>query len=144
MRLCEANIAALFLFDGQVIWGAAQQGATPEFASLFQAPFPPGRETATRRAVLEGQIIHIHDVLADPEWRPKPVHLTEKPRTSLSVPMRREGAVIGAITTWRQEVRPFDERQIALVESFADQAVIAIENARLFQGEQASKRELTE
>jgi hypothetical protein len=52
MRLCDANIAALFLFDGQVIWGAAQQGATPEFASLFQAPFPPGRETATRRAVL--------------------------------------------------------------------------------------------
>src|SRR5262249_3001919 len=132
MRLCDANIAALFLFDGQVIWAAAIQGATPEFASQYETlRFTPSRETPTRRAVLEGQIIHIPDVLADIEWVPTPAHLIEKPRTALSVPMRRDGTVIGTITTWRRQVRPFNERQIALIETLADQAVIAIENTRL-------------
>ena len=132
MRLCEANIAALFLYDGQVIWAAAHQGATPEFAAqLDTLRFCPSRETPTRRAVLEGQVVHVPDVFNDPEWLPTPAHLIEKPRTVLSVPMRREGCVIGAITTWRREVRPFSKRQIGLIETFADQAVIAIENARL-------------
>jgi len=132
MRLCEANIAALFLFDGKLIRAAAIQGATPEFASHYETlRFPPSRETPTRRAVLEGQIIHIPDVFADIEWVPTPAHLIEKPRTALSVPMRRDGTVIGTITTWRRQVRPFNERQIALIETLADQAVIAIENTRL-------------
>src|SRR5215813_8140050 len=145
MRLCEANIAALFLFDGQVIWAAAFQGVTPEFASQYQTlRFPPSRETPTRRAVLEGQIIHIPDVFADPEWVPTSAHLTETPRTALSVPMRRDGTVIGTITTWRRQVRPFNERQIALIETFAAQAVIAIENTRLFEEVQAKTRELQE
>src|SRR5262249_47214864 len=139
----EANIAGLFLFDSQVIWAAAFQGATPECASQYETlRFPPSRETPTRRAILEGQIVHIPDLLADPEWVPTPAHLIEKPRTALSVPMRRDGAVIGAITTWRREVRPFNERQIALIETFADQAVIAIENTRLFEAEQTRTKEV--
>jgi GAF domain-containing protein/CheY-like chemotaxis protein len=144
-RLCEANLAAVFLYDGQVLRAAAHQGATPEFAAqLDSLRVRPSRETPTRRAALEGQVVHVHDMLADPEYAPTPAHVRENPRTVLSVPMRREGTVIGVITTWRREVRPFSERQIELVGTFASQAVIAIENVRLFQELEARNRDLTE
>ncbi len=144
-RLCEAKIAAVFLSDGEVLRTAAHEGATPEFAAQLDTQrVRPSRETPTRRAALEGQVVHVPDVLADPEYSPTRAHGTENPRTVLAVPMRREGAVIGVITTWRREVRPFSERQVDLVKTFADQAVIAIENVRLFQELQVRNRDLTE
>jgi GAF domain-containing protein/DNA-binding response OmpR family regulator/anti-sigma regulatory factor (Ser/Thr protein kinase) len=144
-RLCEAKIAAVFLYDGEVLRTAAHEGATPEFAAQLDTQrVRPSRETPTRRAALEGQVVHVPDVLTDPEYSPTRAHGAENARTVLAVPMRREGAVIGVITTWRREVRPFSERQVDLVKTFADQAVIAMENVRLFQELEARNRDLTE
>ena len=135
----------MFLYDGEVLRTAAHEGATPEFAAQLDTQrVRPSRETPTRRAALEGKVVHVPDVLADPEYSPTRAHGAEKPRTVLAVPMRREGAVIGVITTWRREVRPFSERQVDLVKTFADQAVIAIENVRLFQELEARNQALSE
>ena len=144
-RLCDANIAALFLWDGEFLDAAAHQNATPEFAAhLDRGRVRPSRETPTRRAALERRVVHVVDVLADPEWVPSAAHRLENPRTVLSVPMLRDAELVGVITAWRREVRPFSDRQIALVKTFADQALIAIENVRLFQELEARNRELTE
>jgi two-component system NtrC family sensor kinase len=135
-RLCEANIAALFLYDGEFLTAVAHQGTTPEFAEFLKGRrFPPGRENATRLAALERRIVHVTDLLGDPSFRLPSPELWQKEniRTVLSVPMLRENRLVGVITTWRREVRPFSEKQVDLVETFADQAVIAIENVRLFQ-----------
>jgi GAF domain-containing protein len=144
-RLCEANIAALFLYDGQVLATAASHGTTEEFAEHLEQSRPtPSRETSTRLAALERRTVHVADLLSDPAFSPQPRELYEKEnvRTVLSVPMLREDRLIGVITTWRREVRPFNNKQIALVKTFADQAVIAIENVRLFQEIQERTREL--
>ncbi len=144
-RLCEANIAALFIYDGEMLHTAASYGTTQEFAEhLEQRKLSPGRETTTRLAALEHRTIHIRDLLSDPDFSPKPRELYEKEnvRTVLTVPMLREDKLIGVITTWRREVRPFSDKQVALVKTFADQAVIAIENVRLFQEIQERTREL--
>ena len=144
-RLCEANIAALFLYDGEVLRTAASHGTTREFAEHLKQSRPrPTRETTTRLAALERRTVHVADLLSDPAFSPKPRELYEKEnvRTVLSVPMLREDKLIGVITTWRREVRPFSDKQVALVKTFADQAVIAIENVRLFQEIQERTREL--
>ena len=144
-RLCEANIAALFLYDGEVLSAAASSGTTQEFAEHLKQNIPrPSRETTTRLAALERRTVHVSDLLSDPAFSPQPRELYEKEnvRTVLSVPMLREDKLIGVITTWRREVRPFSDKQVALVKTFADQAVIAIENVRLFQEIQDRTREL--
>ena len=144
-RLCEANIAALFLYDGELLSTAASHGTTQEFAEHLEQIRPsPSRETTTRLAALERRTIHVADLLSDPAFSPEPRGLYEKEnvRTVLSVPMLREDKLIGVITTWRREVRPFSDKQVALVKTFADQAVIAIENVRLFQEIQERTREL--
>ena len=144
-RLCEANIAALFLYDGEVLSTAASHGTTQEFAEHLKQSRPrPTRETTTRLAALERRTVHVTDLLSDPSFSPKPRELYEKEhvRTVLSVPMLREDKLIGVITTWRREVRPFSDKQVALVKTFADQAVIAIENVRLFQEIQERTRDL--
>ena len=144
-RLCEANIASLFLYDGDVLSTAASHGTTQEFAEHLEHSRPrPSRETTTRLAALERRTVHVSDLLSDPAFSPKPRELYEKEnvRTVLSVPMLREDKLIGVITTWRREVRPFSDKQIALVKTFADQAVIAVENVRLFQEIQERTREL--
>jgi GAF domain-containing protein len=144
-RLCEANIAALFLYDGEVLSTAASNGTTQEFAEHLKQSRPrPTRETTTRLAALERRTVHVSDLLSDPAFSPNPRDLYEREnvRTVLSVPMLREDKLIGVITTWRREVRPFSDKQVALVKTFADQAVIAIENVRLFQEIQERTREL--
>ena len=134
-RLCESNIAALFLFDGKVLTAAALHGVTPEFRSLLEnVRAAPSHATTSRLAALEKRVVHVSDLLSDPTFSPTPRELYEKEnvRTVLSVPMLRKGELTGVITTWRRDVRPFSDRQVALIQTFADQAVIAIENVRLF------------
>jgi two-component system, NtrC family, sensor kinase len=94
----------------------------------------PSRETTTRRAALERRMAQTADLLSDPAYSPEPRDLYEREgvHAVLSVPMLRQGVLVGVITTWRREARPFTERQVALIETFADQAAIAIENVRLF------------
>jgi len=146
-RLCEANIAALFLYDDGVLTAAASYGTTPVFAEHLRSSRPrPSHETSTRLAAQERRVVHVADLLSDPAFAPTPRELyeMENVRTVLSVPMTREGKLVGVITTWRREVRTFTDTQVELVKTFADQAVIAIENVRLFQELQARTRDLAQ
>jgi signal transduction histidine kinase len=120
-------------------------GFSDEFMAFVQdRPVEPGRETGTGRALLEGKVIHIPDVEADPDYRWKEAQRLGGYRTMLGVPMLREGVPAGVLTLTRTEVRPFTDKQIALVATFADQAAIAIENVRLFDEIQDKSRQLEE
>jgi putative methionine-R-sulfoxide reductase with GAF domain len=144
-RLCEADIATGLRIVGSVAEVAASYGLTPELheqSKMFK--FEPGRDSVAARVLLEGSIVHVHDVRSEPEYRMRPVVEMMDARTVLSVPLLREGTPIGIFSVMRRTVRPFTERQIELISTFADQAVIAIENARLFEAEQQRTRELTE
>jgi GAF domain-containing protein/HAMP domain-containing protein len=144
--LCDASIAVLFLYDGQSLFTAAHVGTSSEFAAHLERSRPRlSHETTTRLAALERHTIHVPDLLGDPAFAPSPRELYEREnvRTILSVPLLRESSLIGVITTWRREVRPFSDAQVGLVQTFADQAVIAIENVRLFTELQARTDELS-
>ena len=146
-RLCAADIAALFLYDGEALTTAATHGTTPRFAEhLLRSRPRPSRETTTRLASLERSAVHVADLLADLQFTPSPVDLyqEEQVRTVLSVPMLQEDRLVGVITTWRREVRPFEGKQIKLLQTFADQAVIAVENTRLFTELEARNADLVE
>ena len=110
--------------------------------SVRQRTVVPGRDTVAGRVALEGRVVHVADILADPDYA-LPENVAAGRRTILGVPLLREGAVIGTISLARKRVEPFTERQIELVRTFADQAVIAIENARLLGELQARTDELT-
>jgi signal transduction histidine kinase len=143
-RLCEANFALVMLHDDGWLSLAAHTACTPAFADYLARGFPVNRETVSGRAVLERKPVQVADFLADPGVRPTPAHHAECVRTVLSVPMLRGDRLLGVVNTWRREVRPFSPRQISLLQTFADQAVIAIDNARLLEELGARNRELTE
>ncbi len=131
-RLCDADKAFIFKRDGNLFQFAVSYGFSDEFDEYSrQNPMAPGRETITGRAALEGRTVHIPDVLADPEYEGTGYQIRGHYRTGLGVPLLREGETIGVFGLTRTDVRPFTEKQIELVTTFADQAVIAIENARL-------------
>jgi signal transduction histidine kinase len=144
VRLCDAAFGGLCRFDGELITLEAHTDVPlEELEFLRQRVFPlrPARDSSTGRAVLDRAPVHIHDIRTDPEYR-TPTQALARYRTTLAVPMLREGVPIGVISLWRTEVQPFSKRQIETVKTFADQAVIAVENIRLFQELQVRTRDL--
>src|SRR5262249_29611663 len=144
-RLCAADICAILLREGDVYRNRAHYGLAREAVqyALLQ-PLRPGRVSVTGRVASEGKAIHVHDVLADPEYGATDHQRAFGYRTILGVPLQRDGATIGVLNLVRNEVSPFTDKQIELATTFADQAVIAIENVRLFEAEQQRTRELAE
>jgi len=142
VRLCGADRAFILRFDGELLRLVAAFNASQEMKDFVaQNPLRPGRHSGTARAVLERRTIHIPDVLADPEYSYGAKNV-EPVRTVLGVPILKGDDLLGVIMIYHLEVKPFTDSQIALVETFADQAVIAIENARLFDEIQDKSRQL--
>jgi len=142
-RLCGASQGHIFRLDGELYRLAVAYNVPPELKDCLERnPIRPGRGTLVGRVALERRVVHIADVLADPEYQFLQAQRLGGFRILLGVPMLREGTPIGVIVIWREEVQSFTERQIELVTTFADQAVIAIENVRLFQELQARTRDL--
>ncbi len=133
-KLCEATFGGVFTYDGKLIHHAVSEGITPAGAEALRQSFPrpPGRGGATARAILTRKVVYIPDVREDPEYDLKELAHTVGYCSMVSVPMLRDGVPIGTISVNGAEPRMFSERQIAMLQTFADQAVIAIENTRLF------------
>ena len=145
VRLCEADMGSIGRQSGDAYRQVANCGHPPALeAYMATHPIPSGRGSVTGRTILEGQVVHIPDCLADPEYTFVEAAKISGFRTMLGVPLLREGTPIGVIVLQRKNVRPFTDKQIELVTTFADQAVIAIENVRLFDEVQARTRELSE
>ena len=143
-KLCGADKGYIHRLRGDVYTMAVSYGASDEFKT-FMKEHPihaSGRETLVGRVVLERRPVHIPDVLADPDYKWSEAQKAGGYRTLLGVPMLREGMPIGVIVIWRERVEAFTDKQIALVTTFADQAVIAIENVRLFQEIQDKNEQL--
>ena len=131
MRLCGSDRAFIWRFDGELLRIVATFNTPQELKDfVYQNPIQLGRHSASGRAALERRTVHISDILADPEisYAGK-----EKLRTILAVPILKGDDLLGVLVTYHLEVRPFTDKQIALVETFADQAAIAIENVRLLE-----------
>src|SRR6266545_410917 len=144
VRLCEAERAFILRFNGEVLRFVAMHNATSELKEFLEGnPVVPGRHSAGARAALERRTIHIDDIQADPEYT-YGVRRVEPIRTVLAIPMLRVDELLGVIIIDRFVVRPFTDSQIGLVETFADQAAIAIENARLLSELQTKNADLTE
>src|SRR5215813_9230761 len=142
VRLCEAERAFLFRFDGKLLRSVASYNVSPELREFVDKnPIAPGRHSISARAALERRTVHVPDIQGDPEYAY--AVRDERPiRTTLAVPMLKGDDLVGTITIYRLELKPFTDKQIALVETFADQAAIAIENVRLFDEIQDKSRQL--
>ncbi|MCP3371605.1 GAF domain-containing protein [Bradyrhizobium cajani] len=144
-RLCEAEMAFIMRREGDEYLAGAAVGFSEEYIAFLQGhPITPGRSTVTGRAVLERRPVQILDVAADPEYGLPESTTMAGQRTALGVPLLRENEPIGALVIARKRVQSFTEKQIDLVATFADQAVIAIENVRLFEQLQTKTRDLSE
>ncbi len=145
VRLCRAEKANISRFNGESFQYVASIGFQPNYMEYMKGiPMTVHRGSVIGRAVLEGRIVHVHDVLADPEYTLLDAQKLGSFRTALGVPLVREGLPIGAMFLTRGTVDPFTQQQIDLVATFADQAVIAIENVRLFDEVKARTHELSE
>ncbi len=144
-QLCEATSAFVYRREGEKYRLDSTFGFSVEYKTyMIGQPIGPGRQTLVGRTILEGKPVHIADARNDPEYTWKESQLRGGYRTMLGVPLMRGGAPIGVLSLTRSEVKPFTDRQIELVTTFADQAVIAIENVRLFDDVQKRTAELTE
>jgi GAF domain-containing protein len=133
VRLCGADRAFIFRFDGEFLRAVASYNAGPENREFVNRnPIAPGRQSVSARAALERRTVQVPDVQADPEYA-YVIRDVEPIRTTLAVPMVKGDVLVGTITIYRLEVKPFTDKQVALVETFADQAAIAIENVRLLE-----------
>jgi two-component system, NtrC family, sensor kinase len=142
VKLCQAERAFIFQFDGSLLRAVASYNVGAELRDFVDRnPIAPGRYSVSARAALERWTVHVPDVQSDPEYAyaARDVDLI---RTTLAVPLLRGSELLGTITIYKLEAKPFTENQIALVETFADQAVIAIENTRLFEEVQARNRKI--
>jgi two-component system, NtrC family, sensor kinase len=144
VRLCEATFCTVFRFDGELLHFVAHHGLTPEGVEAIRQAYPmaPGRGSAAARSVLSGAVEHIPDVHADPDFQHGAIAKIVTSRSYVAVPMLRDGVPIGTLVGLRSRAEAFLDRHIELLKTFADQAVIAIENVRLFQELQARTREL--
>ena len=143
--LCEADMATIARQRGDAYHYATTYQFPPDLEELLKSvPHPPGRGSIIGRALLEGKVIHLPDVLADPDYQMQHIQKKAGFRTGIGVPLFREGVPIGVINLLRREVRPFTTQQIELIQTFADQAVIAIENVRLFDEVQKRTDDLSE
>ncbi|MFZ0026250.1 MAG: GAF domain-containing protein, partial [Pseudolabrys sp.] len=147
--LCQADKARILRPSGKdasyYVQARTREPSTPEYDEHIRTlSFAPGRGSVVGRVLLEGKSVHIQDVLSDPEYTLGETARRGGYRTSLGVPLLREGSPIGLLLLHRATVRPFTDKEIELAETFADQAVIAIENVRLFDEVQARTRELSE
>jgi signal transduction histidine kinase len=145
-RLCEANDAQILRIEGDALRPVASYGPIPALLIGGDEGMPINRGSVTGRAVVDRHTIHVHDLATAPETEFPDGKAYQKRfghRTTLATPLLREGVAVGALLIRRLEVRPFTEKQIQLLETFADQAAIAIENVRLFQELQARTHELT-
>ncbi|MDQ6917136.1 MAG: GAF domain-containing protein [Pseudomonadota bacterium] len=145
-RLCEAAFAAAFRYDGDAISFVAHYNMTPSEVELMHGlfPRPPRLNTATGRAIIQRQVIHIPDIRRDTEYGLAPLQRGLGFCTVLAVPMVREAEATGVLALWRRAVKPFTDKQIELIKVFADQAAIAIENVRLFTELEARNSDITE
>jgi GAF domain-containing protein len=142
-RLCGATRGHVFRFDGESLRFAASYGAISEFVDWFERnPVLLGPGSVAGRAASERRTVHVHDVLVEPGYQMLDVQRLQDYRTVLAVPMLRENVLLGVITVLKTKAEPFTQRSIELVTTFADQAVIAIENVRLLQELQARTAEL--
>jgi GAF domain-containing protein len=146
LRLCNARFSGVYTYDGALIHIGAMNNLTPEGAAAFRAAYPaaPGRGGATHRAILTGSVVHIADVLEEPDYSYGHVARAAAFRSALSVPLLADGRTLGTLTVYRDVPGRFPDAQVALLRTFADQAVIAIENVRLFNELEVRNRALTE
>jgi GAF domain-containing protein len=144
-RVCNAEMAFIMRREGEVYRAAANFGFSSDYETFLKGlSLVPDRNTMTGRVALEGHAVQIEDVTADPDYKMPETFKLGKVRTLLAVPLMRENVPIGVINLARRRVEPFTDKQIDLVTTFADQAVIAIENVRLFESVEARTRELSE
>jgi len=145
VHLCEADTGTIRRREGDSFPMAATFGLTAEQRDYFaRYSTKPDRGSVFGRTILEGRAVHVPDILADPEYNRPRREASVLVRAGLGVPLVREGTVIGVFSLQRREARPYSQKQIELVETFADQAVIAIENVRLFEEVQQRTRDLSE
>jgi signal transduction histidine kinase len=143
-RLCNARRGVIVRRDGDVYRGVAFYNASPDLVEFIKRhPVTPGRHTITARVALERRTIHVADLQADPEYT-YALRDVDPIRTELGVPMLRGDDILGVIILYKLEVQPFTDKQIALLQTFADQAVIAVENVRLFRELQEKNQALTQ